>query len=77
MQQVTAMPRIGNATKCPHCETTCSTVKTQQISRTYREVTYSCPHCGYIFVASVVPVRTLAPSDNPHNEVRIPGGQAA
>lgn len=71
----TAMPRAPrtNKTQCPHCQTDCLTVKTDQVSRTYREITYACPECGHIFVAAVTPVRTLAPSDRPHADVRIPG----
>ncbi len=68
------MPKSSNKTQCPHCETDCKTVKTKQISRMYREVTYVCqnPKCGHIFVASVTPVRTLAPSAAPCDDVRIP-----
>lgn len=62
-----------NKTQCPHCGSDCRTVKTQQLTRTYREITYVCPPCGHIFVASVVPVRTLAPSATPHDDVHLPG----
>lgn len=70
---------MKNTTKvlCPHCETSCRTVKTNQVSRVYREVTYCCPECGCIFVAAITPVRTLAPSAAPHHDVHIPGSKAA
>lgn len=68
-----AMPRIGNKTPCPHCDTACLTIKTNQITRLVREITYSCRNCGHIFVSSLTPVRTLAPSDRPRADVRIQG----
>lgn len=73
MKGASTMSKTSNKTLCPHCETACKTVKTKQITRCYREITYACPDCGHIFVASVSPVRTLAPSEKPHEDVRIPG----
>lgn len=63
----------GNGTKCPHCQTTCKTVKSEQVTRTVRHITYLCPECNHVFVAQLEAVRTLAPSSQPHDEVSIPG----
>lgn len=67
----------GNSTKCPHCGASTRTVKTTQVSPTYREITLVCtdPGCGHIFVASIVPVRTLEPSARPDPTVNIPFGR--
>lgn len=63
-------------TICPHCAARCRTVKTRQITETYREVTYSCVNqdCGHIFVAELNAVRTLSPSLIPNPEIKLPGG---
>lgn len=70
----TAVRRGLNTTECPHCRSHCRSVKSRQMARTYREVTYVCTNsaCGYVFVASITPVRTLEPSDTPDPEVHIP-----
>lgn len=63
-------------TLCPHCASRCRTVKTRQITETYREVTYACSNqaCGFIFVADVNAVRTLSPSLIPNPEIKLPVG---
>lgn len=61
-----------NKTVCPHCGSPCLTVKTWQGSETYREVTYMCTNCEFIFVAAITPIRTLAPSAKPNPHVNIP-----
>ncbi len=73
------MPRTLNTTQCPHCGSTCKTVKTDQMTRTYREVTYICTNteCGFIFVGAIHPVRTLEPSKMPDPDIRIPMTRAA
>lgn len=61
---MTVNPRGANITYCPHCGHACKTIKTNQMTPTYREITFLCtnPRCGHIFVAAVTPVRTLEPS---------------
>lgn len=66
------MPKNGNKTQCPHCDATCNTIKTQQITPLVREITYICTNCECIFVASLTPVRLLAPPANPRDDVCIP-----
>lgn len=63
-------------TLCPHCASRCGTVKTRQITETYREVTYCCSNtaCGHVFVAEVNAVRTLSPSLIPNPEITLPVG---
>lgn len=58
------MSQRSNITRCPHCEAVCKTIKTKQIAPTYREITFLCTNkdCGFLFVASITPVRTLEPS---------------
>lgn len=67
-----ARPR-SNSTHCPHCQTACKTIKTEQVTRLVRHITYACPECGHIFIAELTAVRTLAPSKYPHEDVHIPG----
>lgn len=69
-----AIPLRSNKTVCPHCGADCRTVKTAQITPTYREVTFLCTNagCGCLFVASVVPIRILEQSAYPNPEVSIP-----
>ena len=61
-------------TICPHCESTCLTRKTEQITRMYREITFVCNNieCGHVFVTSLAPIRTLSPSAMPNPEIDIP-----
>jgi hypothetical protein len=61
-------------TRCPHCEEICTTRKTEQISRMYREITFVCKNieCGHVFVTSLEPVRTLSPSAMPDPMIDIP-----
>lgn len=65
----------GNNTKCPHCGSACRTVKTAQITATYREAVLLCPNpaCGCMFTAAITPVRELQPSKNPNPAVQLPG----
>lgn len=67
------MPR-GNSTKCPHCGSTCRTIKTAQVTATYREVVFLCrnPACNCMFTAAITPVREIEPSANPNPEARFP-----
>lgn len=69
-----AIPRGSNITHCPHCGAMCRTVKSDQIGPTYREVLYDCsnPDCGHVFVATIIPVRTIFPSSTPNPEIRLP-----
>lgn len=55
----------GNSTSCPVCKARCKTVKSIQITDEYREITYLCTNfeCRHIFVASLVPIRTLSKSE--------------
>ena len=73
------MPRTSNLTKCPHCGANCRTAKTEQVTPTYREITYVCANseCGFVFVAGVSPVRALDASKNPNPEIHIPFRGAA
>ena len=68
------IPRGSNITRCPHCGSPCTTVKTNQISLTYREVTYLCLNdgCKHLFVAAITPVRTLEAPVHPNPAVHIP-----
>ncbi len=63
----------SNRTRCPHCNTVCTTLRTEQLSPNYREIFYLCSNdtCSCIWVASITPVRTIAPSKNPNAEVRM------
>jgi len=67
-------PRGSNTTRCPHCGSICATVKTKQISPTYREVTFLClnDECNFLFVAEITPVRTLEAPSRPNPDVHIP-----
>lgn len=69
------MIRPINRTLCPHCGKACYTVKTEQLSPTCREVMYACEDtagCGHVFVATITPARTIAPSKNPNPSIHIP-----
>lgn len=50
-------------TKCPDCGGRCTAIRSDQVSDTYREVVYKCSNdaCEQIFVASIVPIRTVVP----------------
>ncbi|HVI51522.1 MAG TPA: ogr/Delta-like zinc finger family protein [Candidatus Sulfotelmatobacter sp.] len=74
-------PRIvqrSNTTHCPACGNRCRTIKSVQLTPTYREVTYLClnDECGHIFIASIEATRSLQPSAIPDPEVRLPGPAA-
>ena len=64
---------------CPHCGSTCKTVKTHNISPVYRELIFSCrsPACMYVFKACMEPLCTLDPSVNPRPGVNIPDSRRA
>lgn len=66
--------RGNNITKCPHCGASCTSLRAKQLAPTTREITYQCSNdgCGFIFIAELSAVRTLAPSDIPNPEVHIP-----
>ncbi|WP_395459823.1 ogr/Delta-like zinc finger family protein (plasmid) [Azospirillum melinis] len=63
-----------NSTRCPVCGERCGTTRVEQITPLYREVIYSCRNeeCGFTFVASITPVRTLVPPKIPNPQVMIP-----
>lgn len=65
---------FANATRCPHCASICTTIRTNQITATYREVIYQCRNeaCGFLFTASITPVRTILPSATPNPAVFLP-----
>ncbi len=73
------MPRSLNMTRCPHCGSACKTAKTEQMTPTYREITYVCtnPDCGFVFVGGLSPVRSLEASKRPDPEIHIPFRGAA
>ena len=64
----------GNITRCPHCGTRCTSIKTRQLAPTCREITYQCANeaCGHLFVATLEAVRTLSPSATPNPDVHLP-----
>ncbi len=68
------MRSFANSTKCPHCGTDCFSLRTDQITPTYREVVYKCRNdsCEHIFVAALTPVRTVIPSRIPDPSIIIP-----
>lgn len=68
-----------NSTHCPHCGERCGTNRVEQITPLYREVIYSCRNddCGYTFVASITPVRTLIAPKVPNPQVLIPAASGA
>lgn len=71
--------RGANITKCPHCGGKCKTLKSDQVTPTYREITYMCTTdtCKYMFVAGIEPIRTLSKSANPNPNVHIPDSRRA
>lgn len=79
MADTTKGRRPGNAARCPHCDTTCRTAKSVQVTRTVRHITYVCQNqdCGHVFQAELVAVRTLAPSSTPRADVHIPEKSSA
>ena len=66
-------PRTGNRMQCPHCGTRCSTLKTVQQTEIVREITFFCPECDFAFVAQLVVIRQIAPSNNPKEDLKLPG----
>lgn len=62
--------RGNNITRCPTCGETCRSLKSSQVTKQYREITYLCTDeaCAHIFVAEVAVVRTLSPSKRPERE---------
>jgi Ogr/Delta-like zinc finger len=60
--------------KCPHCDARARAVKSREMTRTMREVTYQCTnvHCGHTYVAGLEVMRTLSPSAMPNPAVNIP-----
>ncbi len=65
--------RHGPGMRCPHCQEWATARTSTQLTRTFREVTYTCRNvmCGHVFVAGLEALRTLSPSSVPHPEVRI------
>lgn len=63
-KEVTKERNRGTTTICPACGDRCYQLRAQQITPTFREVTYSCrnPACDHVFIASVVPMRVVHPS---------------
>lgn len=59
------------STHCPHCGCRVRNVKTDQITATYREITYICDNCDAQFIAALEVVRMLRPSSMPNPNVRI------
>lgn len=64
-----------NGTRCPHCGSQCDSIRTVQVTPLYREVVYQCRNadCQCMFVASIVPVKTIFASKQPNQDVRMPG----
>ncbi len=62
---------------CPHCLGSCTGWKTSQQTELVREIYYACqtPDCGHVFVAQLVPVRTILKSQMPNPEIRLPNYQ--
>lgn len=69
-----ALPMQVNRTACPHCGASCRTIKSAQISQTYREITYLCTNtaCACLFVAAVTPVRIIDQSATPNPDIHLP-----
>lgn len=63
-----------HTTVCPDCGSKCNTLKTNQLSPLCREITYICSNddCEHIFVAQIVPVRTISRSSRPNPETALP-----
>lgn len=59
---------------CPHCKSSCTNRKSNQVSPMYREITFSCDNmeCGHVFIAAVSPIRTISLSSMPDLTVQIP-----
>ncbi|MBC7907015.1 MAG: ogr/Delta-like zinc finger family protein [Rhodospirillaceae bacterium] len=79
MTPATTKPFGNNVTQCPHCGCHARTLKSDQITPTYREIRYACTNkaCAHIFVADLSVVRTLVPSALPNPQVNIPLSNAA
>lgn len=68
------MRRDITRTACPHCGSLAFNKKSEQITQTYREITFACSnlHCGFIFVTSLTPIRALSPAAIPNPHIDIP-----
>ncbi len=60
--------------QCPHCKSSCTNRKSNQVSPMYREITFTCDNleCGHVFVAAISPIRTISLSSMPDLTVQIP-----
>ncbi|MCY7297402.1 ogr/Delta-like zinc finger family protein [Alteromonas sp. a30] len=60
--------------QCPHCKSSCTNRKSNQVSPMYREITFTCDNleCGHVFVAAISPIRTISLSSMPDLSVHIP-----
>lgn len=69
--------RHGPGLRCPHCLSRATARTSTQLSRVYREVTYTCRNlnCGHVWVAGLESIRTLSPSSVPSPDVRLPFSQ--
>ncbi|BFM16253.1 hypothetical protein R50073_24360 [Maricurvus nonylphenolicus] len=61
-------------TVCPHCLSNSKAVKTNQVTRMYREAVYRCNNieCGAVFKVAMTPISMISPSAIPHEEVVLP-----
>lgn len=61
-------------TRCPHCMCVAMAVKSEQLTRLYREAVYRCDsaECGCTFKVSITPICVISPSSLPHPDVDLP-----
>lgn len=64
----------GYKVRCPHCSSDANVRNSKQVTDQYKELTFACSNveCGFVWVATISPVRTLSPSSIPNPEIRIP-----
>jgi hypothetical protein len=60
--------------RCPECEARAIARSSRELSKTMREITYTCtdPECGHSYVCTLEAVRALTPSCKSKNNVRLP-----
>lgn len=69
----------ASTTVCPTCGTRCYHQWSQQVTETYREITFLCKneHCGHVFVASLAYIRDVVPSRMAANSTTPPAAAMA